>query len=203
MRSYAIWSLVILPIAFFSCKDDRGLVVGRIHKASKLATTEFTIDKIVYGTETKRVAWVFEIGKASFIAHSKAIIKTGVDLQKLGKEDIEIDGGSIALKLPPVEVINFSYPPESFEIDNELSRRSLFAKIDVKEQEKFFREAEIDIRNNLKYMGVVRTTQEKTRSMLNVMLRSLGYEEIYIQFKSDSLLIDEVPDPREAADDDN
>ena len=64
--------------------------------------------------------------------------------------------------------------------------------IDIRDQEEFFREAEIDIRNNLKYMGIVETTQDKTRAMLLGLLKSLGYEEIHISFKSDELIIDEI-----------
>ena len=61
------------------------------------------------------------------------------------------------------------------------------------DQEEFFRQAELDIRNNLQHMGIVETTQQKTRNMLTVLLRSLGYEEVYIEFESNDLIIDKVP----------
>ena len=101
--------IVSLFVLLSACKDDRGLVVGKIKKASKLATTEFTIDKMVYGVKRKRLLWVVKLNEAKFLAHSKAIVKAGVDLEKLRKEDVDIEGKSISLKLPPVEVINFSY----------------------------------------------------------------------------------------------
>lgn len=177
-----------------SCKrDNRALVVGKIHKASKLATTEFTIDKIVHGTKTKKIGWFIKLNEARFIAYSKAKVKAGVNLQKLKKEDVDIDENSISLTLPPIEVINFSYPPQNFELDTRISKDKFLNNITVFDQEEFFRRAEIDIRNNLQYMGIVETTQQRTRTMLTVMLKSLGYEEVYIQFKSDELIIDTVP----------
>ncbi len=187
-------SLIILLLIFTACqRDKRGLVVGKIHKASKLATTEFTIDKIVHGTKTKKLGWFIRLNEARFIAYSKARVKAGVDLKKLSREDIEIEGKSISLTLPPIEIINFSYPPQDFVMDTQISKDKFLNTINVFDQEEFFRRAELDIRNNLEYMGIVETTQEKTRSMLTVLLKSLDYDEIYIEFESDELIIDTVP----------
>lgn len=166
-----------------SCKkDDRGLVVGKVKKASKLATTEFTIDKIVFGVKRKKLLWVVKLNEAKFLAHSKAIIKAGVDLEKLKKEDVDIVGRSISLKLPHVEVINFSYPSELFEMDTLISTNTFLNKISLEDQESFFQDAEIDIRNSLKHMNVIESTEKKTRLMLENLLRTLGYQEIYIDF---------------------
>ena len=41
-------------------------------------------------------------------------------------------------------------------------------------------------------MGVVETTQDHTRTMLTRLLKSLGYQEIYISFKSNELIMDRV-----------
>ena len=44
-----------------SCKKDNGYVVGKIKKASKLSTTEFNIDKIVFGVKKKEIGLAGEI----------------------------------------------------------------------------------------------------------------------------------------------
>ena len=191
--SKALLSILISVMLAGCQRDNRALVVGKIHKASKLATTEFTIDKIVHGTKTKKLGWFIKLNEAQFIAYSKAKVKAGINLQKLTKGDIEIENGGISLRLPPIEVINFSYPPGDFELDTRISSDKFLNNISVLDQEAFFRKAELDIRSNLQYMGIVETTQERTRSMLTVMLKSLGYKEIYIEFESDDLIIDQVP----------
>jgi hypothetical protein len=177
-----------------SCKkDERALVVGKIQAASKLATTEFTVDKIVHGTKSKKVAWIIKLNEARFLAYSQAKIKAGIDLSKLKADDIRIGDQSITIVLPQVEVINFSYPPDKFRIDEEVSdTRKFLNKISLEDQEKFFQDAETDIRNNLEYMGIVKTTQQHTKTMLTSLLKNLGYREIYISFKSDELIIDKV-----------
>ncbi|MBD8489036.1 DUF4230 domain-containing protein [Echinicola sp. CAU 1574] len=180
-------------LIFFSCnRDERALVVGKIQLASDLSTTEFVIDKVVFGTKTKKLLLI-NISEAQFLAYSKATVKTGVDLSKISPEDILIDRNKIELRLPAIEVINFSYPPSSFVEDTLVSdTRSFLNKINIRDQEEFFRLAELDIRSNLQYMGLVKTSQDHTRKMFKVLLSSLGYKEVYISFKSDELLIPQV-----------
>lgn len=192
------WLILSILVLFIlsSCNNRRALVVGKIQKASKLATAEFKVDKLVYGVKNKRILWVFKLNEAQFLAKSQAVIKAGINLEKIQQEDIKISGNSISIKLPPVEVINFSYPAESFQKVDILSNDAFSTKINLEDQEKFFRDAEIDIRNSLKYMGIVETTREKTRIMLEAMLQNLGYKEIYIDFK-DGELIPEVEELEE------
>lgn len=186
-------AFIAVAVVFSSCKkNERALVVGKIQNASDLATTEFVIDKIVFGTKTKKLA-LLKISEASFMAYSKARVKAGIDLSKIKEADIRIEDTKIHLELPPIEVINFSYPPSSFVEDSLISDPKVFLnKIDIRDQEEFFRLAELDIRENLRYMGIVRTTQNNTRQLFQILLSSLGYDEIYISFKSDDLIISKV-----------
>lgn len=176
-----------------SCKkDERALVVGKIQNASDLATTEFVVDKIVFGTKTKKLALV-KVSEATFMAYSQAKVKTGIDLNKIKENDIRIDGNKISLKLPAIEVINFSYPPSSFVEDSTISDPKVFlGRVNIRDQEQFFRDAELDIRDNLQYMGMVKTSQSNTRQLFEVLLSTLGYEEIYISFESDALILSKV-----------
>lgn len=191
--SSAIVAAGCMLMTIVSCQeDDRAIVVGKIQSASDMVTTEFTVDKVVFGTKTKNLMW-FKLSEAQFLAYSQARVKTGINLAKLTEEDILITGNKIELILPPVEVVNFSYPPSSFVEDSLISDTKAFLnKISLEDQEEFFRLAELDIRNSLQYMGLVKTSQDHTRQMFKLLLESLGYAEIYIRFKSDELIIREV-----------
>ena len=94
----------------------------------------------------------------------------------------------ISITLPPVEIINFSYPAERFSKIDILTTNAFTTKINLEDQEHFFRQAELDIRNSLQYMDIVETTQKKTSTLLRAMLINLGYNEIYIDFKEDKLI---------------
>ena len=113
--------LLSILILISSCKDEkRGLVIGKIQQASDLVVTEFVVDKVVFGKKEKNILFV-PVNEASFLAHSRAKIKTGINLEKIREEDILIEGNKITLFLPTIEVINFSYPPNDFIEDSLVS----------------------------------------------------------------------------------
>lgn len=191
-KSIYIAILSILLI-FSACqKNKRHLVISKIKSTAKLATTETIIDKVVIGQKERKIFGLVSISNAEFVAYSQAIVKTGIDLTKIKREDIKIDGNIIELQLPSVEVLDFAYPFERYVIDTMLSDNDIFNKIDVIDQEDFFRKAEVDIRKHLKYMGITEQTQENTRKMMEGLLKNLGYEEIYISFSDSTNLIQEV-----------
>lgn len=187
-------SFCLIAACLLSCKEDNRFVVGKIKKASRLATAEFVVDKIVFGVNRKKLLWVINLNEARFVAKSQATIKAGVDLEKLRETDVKIDGKKISLTLPPVQVINFSYPAEKFMKDTIISDDAFMNKITLADQEKYFQDAETDIRNSLKFMDIVPITQKKTSRMLEALLTSLGYEEIYIDFHEGQLIPEITPE---------
>jgi hypothetical protein len=188
-----VYIFILLVLLLSGCqKNKRYLVVSKIKSTAKLATTETIIDKVVVGQKKKTVFGLVKLGNAEFVAYSHATVKTGIDLTRLKHNDIKINGNVIELNLPPVEVIDFSYPFNSYVIDTVLSDNDLFNKIDVIDQEYYFRQAELDIRKQLKYMGIVEQTQENTRKLLTGLLTNLGYKEIYITFADTAAFIQQV-----------
>ncbi|MEX2564539.1 MAG: DUF4230 domain-containing protein [Cyclobacteriaceae bacterium] len=182
-----------LGFVFASCQNnDRAMVVGKIQQASDLVTSEFVVDKVVFGKKTKSILFI-PINEATFLAHSRARIKTGINLNEISEKDILISENKITLHLPAIEVINFSYPPEEFVEDTLISNtRRFLNRIDLEDQEAFFRMAELEIRESLPFMGIVQTSQNNTRKLILALLHSFGFEEIYIHFESDQLLIPQV-----------
>ncbi|MDZ7605912.1 MAG: DUF4230 domain-containing protein [Cyclobacteriaceae bacterium] len=175
--------LLLLTFLLFSCKDKRALVISKVQAVSKLATTETIIDKTVIGTKTKSVIGLLKLNEANFVAYTEATIKTGIDLQKLGAYDVRINGKEISIHLPAVEVLDFQYPFQRFVVDSTLLDDSWINRFDIIDYEEFYRRAELDIRENLQYTGIVEVTQQKTRTLLTGLLKNLGYEAIIIDFE--------------------
>jgi hypothetical protein len=110
-------------------------------------------------------------------------VKTGVDLEKLAEKDIEIEGNKISVVLPSVEVLDFQYPFDKFRIDSAITGNAFLNRFDIVDYEQFYRMAELDIRENLQYTGIIKQTKTNTEKLLRGLLTNLGYEEIYISFK--------------------
>ncbi|MGB3465977.1 MAG: DUF4230 domain-containing protein [Cyclobacteriaceae bacterium] len=181
-------SIVLLLFACDKKEDQRYIVVSKVKSAAKLATTETIIDKVVLGTQEKKLLGLIKLNKAYFAANTQATILSGVDLTKLSPEDIRITGKRIEIDLPHVEVLNFSYPFAKYEIDSSVTRNAFLNKMDVMDHEKFYMMAELDIRNNLQYTGVKASTENNTRSIMEGILKNLDFEEIYITFKDGEMI---------------
>ncbi|MBC7450296.1 MAG: DUF4230 domain-containing protein [Cytophagales bacterium] len=181
-----IAAILLVPLLSVSCKkqDERYLVISKVRSASKLATTETLIDKIVLGTQEKRLLGIIRINESRFVAYTKAIVKAGIDLTELTPGDVRIEDKRIELMLPHVRVLDFDYPFSEYKIDSNITENAFLNKMTVVDYEYFYQQAEIDIRNNLKYSGIKTATEEKTRLLFSGLLKNLGYEEIYIQFKT-------------------
>lgn len=193
MRYYSNLLLVIVIFLSSGCKqDERALTVSKIQNAAKLATTETTLSKVVLASQDRKFIGIIGLGKAKFAARTKAVIKAGIDLKELKKEDVVIEGTTIQVKLPHVRVIDFDYPFESYEIDYTITHNAFANKITVEDHERIYRMAELEIRKNLEFTGIKEATEARTRLLLRNLLKTLGYTEIYLEFKEGQFI--EAPD---------
>ncbi|HAN78513.1 MAG TPA: DUF4230 domain-containing protein [Bacteroidales bacterium] len=176
-------ALVVSMLIFSACNSSskRAEVVNQLKSASKLTTVEYVLTKIVSAKENKL------IGKnLYFFAKTKAYVKAGIDLSKLQENDIVISENKISVSLPPIEIINFSYPADSFEVVTKYTEeRSLFGwnNIDVEQKDDYFRQAETDIRANINDLGITEVAEKNALKFLTKLLASLGFTEIYLTFK--------------------
>ena len=191
LRKYAFFGLLLLIL--FGCKrsEDKKLLVSRIRSAAKLATTEVVLNKVVIGNnfEQNRTLGLFKRDPQSVIFNTEATVKYGICLEKLSNKDVFTDGDSIRILLPPVEIINFSYPHEKFE---EIYPLSDFYDIKggadkIDNLDKLFRLAEIDIRQKLKMLNLEEEAKIKTINFLEQFLTKTGYYNINITFKGEEI----------------
>jgi len=184
----ALLLLLLLPIAI-SCnkKSDRALVISKIRKVSELATVEVILTKVIMA-EKKPTGLLlkFFAKNAVFLANTEARVKAGIDFQKMRGDAVKIeeDDTKITIQLPAVQILNFSYPAESFEIDEVISDiKPALNRLKIDELDDLFRQGEIDIRRNFQYFGIRKTVEEKTRLLLTKLLKQLGFVEVNISFE--------------------
>jgi len=165
-----------------SCNQepDRAMVISKLKNSAKLATVEYIVTKVISANDKN---WFAK--DAYFFAETEAVIKAGIDLEKLKEEDVKIEGRKISIKLPAVEIINLSYPAEGFKVIEKYSDESAIFRwnsISVNDKDELYRQGETDIRANIKDLGIIQTAQANTRILLKRILSISGFEEIYIEF---------------------
>lgn len=184
--------LIALTLLLVHCnqkKPDRALVVSKLKSASKLATVEYVVTKVV-SSEHEAI-----IGKNTyFFAETEATIKAGIDLNKLREKDIEIDGSKISITLPPIELINFSYPADAFRIIEKYNYDSkifTWRNFDIEKRDELYRQSEKSLRANIKDLGIEKTAKNNTIMLLTPIIESVGFKEVYIEFRDSSATIDQ------------
>lgn len=182
-KKLSLLSLLVIVLLSASCsrEPDRALVISKLKNSSKLATVEYIVTKVI---SAKDKNWFAK--DAYFFAETEASIKAGIDLEKIKEEDVKIKGRRISITLPPVEIINFSYPAEGFKVIEKYSdQQSIFKwnSIDVKDKDELFRQGESDIWANINDLGIIKSAQTNTRTLLKKILTFSGFEEIYIEFR--------------------
>jgi len=181
--------LLLFILAVVSCnrsEPDRAMVISKLKNSAKLSTVEYIVTKVISSKDNN---WFAK--DAYFFAETEATIKAGIDLDKLKDDDIKIDGVKISLLLPPVEILNFSYPSEGFKVIEKYSDEAAIFKwnsIDVATKDDLYRQGESDIRQNIDDLGIVNTAQKNTRLLLTKILSLSGFDEIYIDFKEQESL---------------
>jgi len=185
--------ILILSQLFISCigRSKKPLILGKIKQVSKFSTTKIVVNKLLIGKKNLNFLLIKRLSTATFIADSEAIIKLGIDFEKLQENDISINNNSISLNLPSVEVISFSYPAEKFEFKEEWSSNSFLVKIRPEDQDEIFRLGEIELRESLLSMGVVKSCQKNTSLVLRKILSVLDFDEIYIKYRETKSLFPE------------
>ncbi len=179
-----ILTAVLFVLVLSSCEDKkRSLAVSKIKEVAKLATTRTELSKFIFASQQKRFLGIFRLNDSRFAAKTKAYVLAGIDLSKISEYDIRTEANRISLELPPVEVLDFSYPFSEYQIDYSLTTKAFANTISVERHEELFRMAESQIRELLPYMGIREATETKTRQLMESLLRGLGYTEVYVTFK--------------------
>ena len=176
------WVLCGLPLLLFSCAPPE-FDISRVQAVSKLAALEVTLDKTLFAKKENRVLPFmmggFKIGEASYMAHTQAILLVGIDAAKIQGKDVDAGAGSISLTLPPIELLDFSYPAERFYDDTLYTPNHKFS---LEDKEVVYQQGEMEIRKMLPYLELEEKAQEKIKTLLRPILAEMGFERIQIDF---------------------
>lgn len=180
--------LLALPVLSCTRTEDKQFLVTRIRSAAKLSTMEVVLNKIVVSDmKQNRVLGLFNRPDKAAIFNTEATVNYGIRLDRIKNSDIQIKNDSLKIQLPPVEILNFSYPHENFKEIYPLSTFDLLNADGNKFRtlDNIFRLAELDIREKIELLGLREQAEAKTVVFLEQFLAKCGYYNVSITFKND------------------
>jgi hypothetical protein len=178
MMKFFYSALSILAIISCNKASDQRQEVLALRQMGNLATTEYVVTKIVKATDDQ--TW-YKLGDRKILISCQANIKAGIDLTKLTENDVVIDGKNITLYLPPPQILSLSIPPEKINVEyKEIS--IMRDDFDNAERDALLTQAENQIRNSVKELGVMETTEKNTTLFVSNFLKKLGFESVNISY---------------------
>lgn len=168
-----------LTRAFLGRRDtinvSQPTVIASIQRLARLESVIYTMDKVVEGDRTSQYFPDFLTGdRLLLVVHGQAV--AGVDLSRVQPANVEIDGKSVTLSLPPAEILSVS-------LDNAKTRvfsrtTGLLVPADPDLETEVREKAEADLRQSALDSGILNNANANTRATLATLLRSLGFEQI-------------------------
>ncbi len=187
LTSFLMKYLAFLSVfCLFACTPDNTEqereLVSRLRSSSDLATVEMIFSKVVKGKKTSTFLG-FETGYSDFLAETEAHAKAGIDLSQVQVHRVDWEAGSIQILLPPPRIISLEIPAESFRINEEYTRDHYFSELTGEDMDNFYRQAEVEVRQEVGRMNLEAMVKEKTELFLRQFLSNAGFFNVTFSYQ--------------------
>jgi hypothetical protein len=153
---------------------DPVTIIHEVRSLARLETIQYSVEKVITA-ESGQGPFGFLFGdRLLLVAHG--VVIAGLDLEKLGAEDISIKNGVVYIRLPEPEIFITS-------LDNELSYiydrdTGVLTKGDINLETTARRAAENEIEKSAIEDGILAQARVNGESFLARLVLQLGYEDI-------------------------
>jgi hypothetical protein len=158
-------------------KPDPVSIVHEVRALARLETIQYSVEKVITA-ETGQEFLGFLFGdRLLLVAHGTVI--AGVDLDKIGTDDVEADeAGRVTLVLPPAEIFTTVLDNEkSYIYDRDVG---LLRRGDIQLESAARLAAEREIERTALEDGILDQAQVNAEAYLYRLLRSLGFADVTI-----------------------
>jgi hypothetical protein len=148
--------------------------ISEVRALARLETIQYSVEKVITA-EIGQGTFNFLFGdKMIFVAHG--VVIAGIDMQKMGPEDLRVENGVLYVTLPPAEIFIAT-------LDNQKSyvydRETGFLSKGVQDLETMARQsAEDEIRRAALEDGILQQAQTNAENYLYRFFQSLGYDNV-------------------------
>jgi len=149
-------------------------IIHDIRSLARLETIQYTVEKVITAESGQGGLGTLFGDRLIFIAHGKII--AGVDLTRLGPDDLQVKNSVLYVKLPEPEVfISALDNDKSYVYDRDTG---LFTKGDINLESTARRVAEEEIEKAAKEDGILDLARQNAENYLSRLFRNLGYSEV-------------------------
>jgi hypothetical protein len=149
-------------------------ILREVRNLSRLETIQFSIERVITAESGQGVFGPLLGDRLLFVGHGDVI--AGVDLAKLGPDDLSTSQGVLYVRLPAAEIFSASLDNEKSYIYNR--ETGLFTKGDINLETNARRAADVEIEKAALEDGILDVARQNAETYLYRLFRELGYPEI-------------------------
>jgi hypothetical protein len=158
--------------------SDRTAVITQIQLLNRFETASYTIDKVIEADTGHTGIKEFLFGD-KLILIAQGTVVAGFDMSKIAPSDFKGTGNEIRIKLPPAEIFGVNLNNNETKVFNRDT--GVLTKGDTNLEAKARQEATGNIRQAACGGGILTTATEQAKKQLELMLRTAGFEKVYIE----------------------
>lgn len=149
-------------------------IIRDVRSLARLETIQYTIEKVITAEMNQGTFGMLFGDKLIFVAHGQVI--AGIDLSKLGADDMELKNGVLYVRLPEPEIFVAN-------LDNDKSyvydrNTGIFTKGDINLESNARRVAEDEIEKAAIEDGVLKLARQNAENYLSRLFGDLGYADV-------------------------
>jgi hypothetical protein len=149
-------------------------IIHDIRSLARLETIQYSVEKVITAESGQGALGTLFGDRLIFIAHGKII--AGVDMARLGPDDLQVKNNVLYVKLPEPEVfISALDNDKSYVYDRDTG---LFTKGDIDLESTARRVAEEEIEKAAREDGILDLARQNAEYYLSRLFRDLGYAEV-------------------------
>jgi hypothetical protein len=184
-KSCCTISFIIFILLLSSCRHkekerDLPSTILAIQETGKLATAEYTLTKIIRASDDQ--TW-YKIGDRKILMSCEAHLKAGIDLQRLNKNNFDVqDDSTIAVVLPHAQLFSVDIPPGMIQVAYQ-DIGVLRDPFSAAEREQLLGQAERQIRSLAASLGILGTAETNAVTYMQKVLQQAGYKHVSVTFE--------------------
>jgi hypothetical protein len=157
---------------------DPVTIINQVRPLARLETIQYTVEKVITAQVGQGVLAPLLGDRLLFVGHG--YVTAGVDLQKLGTQDLVLEDGAVKVRLPQAEIFEATLDNDkSYVYDRDTG---LFRHGDINLETLARQAAEDQIRQAALDDGILAQAQANGESYIRSLLNKLGYSQvIFIQ----------------------
>lgn len=153
---------------------DPVTIIYQVRSLARLETVQYSVEKIITAQTGQDIFKILFGDRVLFVAHG--VVIAGIDLEKLGPQDLWIQNGILYVRLPDPELFVVTLDNEkSYVYDREtglLTHGSITLETEAR------RAAEQAIRQAALEDGILELAGQNAKNYLYRLLRNLGFPEV-------------------------